>query len=248
MKTLSFAVVSLCLAAGVAFAQTNTMYSTTLSAAMLSTDQTATVVSTANMQGPNPQAAIPAATQVYIISPGNPRGEAAMVQVVINTTTIQLRRSAGGVRSGFPSGSLVLFGPPNWFRDYDPSGGCTLANTYITPWVNTTNGLEWLCSTVTSSWVPGFQNIAGDAAQVSATVASVAALLPSGPLFEVSGTVAITSISIPLGFVGGTFCMIPTGVFTLTATNNIAAASTAIVGKTLCETWDAGQAKFAASY
>ena len=42
--------------------------------------------------------------------------------------------------------------------------------------------------------------------------------------------------------------MIPTGIFTLTATNNIAVAATAIVGKLLCETWDLGQAKFIASY
>ncbi len=247
MKTLSL-VISLCLAGGVAFGQTNTMYSTTLTAAMLATDQTATVASTANMQGPAPQAINPAATEVYIIAPGNPRGETAMVQVVVNTTTIQLRRSAGGIRSGFPSGSLVLFGPPNWFRDFDPSGGCTLANTYITPWVNTLTGAQSLCSTVTSSWVPGFQSPAGDGFQVTATVASATALLPSGPLFDVSGTAAITSITLPLGFVGGEFCMIPTGIFTLTATNNIAVASTAIVGKLLCETWDLGQAKFIASY
>jgi hypothetical protein len=74
------------------------------------------------------------------------------------------------------------------------------------------------------------------------------ATLPSGPLFHVTGTNAITDWTIPIGFTGGTFCIIPDGAYTTTATNKIALASTGVVSKVQCWTYEAKLAKFFPSY
>jgi hypothetical protein len=80
-------------------------------------------------------------------------------------------------------------------------------------------------------------------------VASAAGLVtPSGPLFHITGTAAITGFNIPVGFTGGSFTVIPDGAFTTTTANNIAIASTAVVSKPLTFTFDAGTAKFYPSY
>jgi hypothetical protein len=244
MKRLFLAIALL--TASVAFGQVNLLTQTTASLAIAVTDQSINVASATGINAPNAGTGV-IGTQLYVISPGNPRGETMIVRSV-TSTTIGVRRGAAGVRSQFPSGSVILIGQPNWFYQFDPNGGCTLTATYVGPWVNTVTGSQSLCSTVSNTWVPSWNSPMGDGFSVTATVASAAALLPSGPLFDVSGTTAITSFTIPLGFASGTFCMVPTGIFTTTATNNIAVASTAVVGKILCETWDAGQAKFIASY
>jgi len=67
--------------------------------------------------------------------------------------------------------------------------------------------------------------------------------LPSGPLFHVTGTNAITGWTIPVGFAGGSFTVIPDAVFTWTAVGNIALAGTAVVSKALTFTYDGNAAK-----
>jgi hypothetical protein len=47
---------------------------------------------------------------------------------------------------------------------------------------------------------------------------------------------------------GAPFCIIPDGTFTTTATNNIALASTAVVNKLLCYTFDSTNKKYVPSY
>jgi len=248
MKRIYSLAFALCLTVGAAFGQLNTMYSTTTSTALLSTDSIINVTSATNMTAPSPASATPAGSQLYVIAAGNPRGESMYIQS-INGTAITVRRGVTGGRFAAPSGSLILFGPPNWFRAYDPSGGCTAANTYITPHVNTLTGAQWLCSTVTLTWVPSWGNPAGDSFGPTAAVASVAgATLPSGPLFHMTGTNAITSFTLPLGFVSGSFTVIPDAAFTATATANIGKASTAVVQRPLTYTYDSAAGLFYPSY
>jgi hypothetical protein len=230
----------------VATAQINTLTQTSTAAAVAATDKVVYVTSATNINAPSPQSGI-VASQIYVVAPGNQRGELMLVTSV-NGTAISVRRNASGAATSFPSGSMVLAGNPNWFYGYDPSGGCVAANTLVTPYVNTKTGNEWLCSTVTSSWVPGFGN---DAALdvTTAAVASAAGLVtPSGPLFHVTGTAAITGFNIPVGFAFGSFCAIPDGIFTTTATTNIALASTAVVSRVNCWTYDPATAKFYPGY
>jgi len=114
---------------------------------------------------------------------------------------------------------------------------------------------------VTGEVTPGFGNASPLNADVTTAVASVAgATLPSGPLFHVTGTNAITAwgSSTTAGAVGAgggssdaqgePFCVIPDAIFTTTATNNIALATTAVVNKLLCYAWDGTNKKYVPSY
>lgn len=245
---IAFAVATLAgLGALPAFAQINTLTATTLSAAVLSTDKVINVTSATNINAQNIQSGT-VGSELYVVAPGSPRGEVMLVTGV-SSTAISVRRTPGGAATGFPSGSLVLVGQPNWFYDYDPSGSCTTATVFASPWVNTRTGSQWLCSTITLSWVPGFANAYGESAQVTAAVASVAgATAVNGPLQHITGTNAITSFTMGAGWNGQGFCIIPDAAFTTTATNNIGKASTAVAQKTLCFTWDATNSVFDPAY
>jgi hypothetical protein len=186
----------------------------------------------------------------------------AMLVTGINGTSISVVRGASAtLGAAHISGAIVFVGRPDQFYALDPTGGCTATNTAVTPYINVKNGNQWLCSTVTNSWVPGFFNTASQTG-VTASVASAAGPVnPSGPLFHVTGSVlAITawgsSASAGLGSGGGSatstiganFCIIPDVAFTTTAGNNIAIGSTAVVSKTLCYTFDQTNKKYTPSY
>lgn len=248
MKTLYTFVLALCLTAGATFGQLNTITQTTTSAAALATDNIIYLTSVTGVNVPSPGAVNPSGSQLYVILPGNPRGESMLVQSVTGTA-VAVARGRSGVRAGIPSGAVVLIGYPNWFRGFDPGGSCVVSTTYVAPWINTKSGAQWLCSSITGSWVPSWGNPSGDAFTVTAAVASAAGLiLPSGPLFHVTGALAITGFTIPTGFAGGTFTIIPDGTFTTTTATNIALASTAVVNKPLTFTYDATNSKFVPSY
>lgn len=249
MKTLLRLSLLAGLAIASAFGQINTLTATTLSSAMLSTDKTIYVTSATNINAPNLQNNT-VGSQLFIVAPGQPRGLAVLVTSVSGTAIGIRVSSAGGANGGYPSGSVVLVGQPNYFFDKDPDGGCVTATTFVTPFVNVLTGQQWLCSTITLSWVPGWQNmLATSNAQVTAAVASVAgATAINGPLQHITGTNAITSFTMGPGWNGGGFCVIPDGAFTTTATNNIAKASTAVVNRTICWQWDATNSVFTPSY
>jgi hypothetical protein len=192
-------------------------------------------------------------------------GQEAMGVVSVNSSTLQvnvLRGYLGTKASPHPSGDMVLIGQfnllgSNMFFQQDPpfNGACISTAIPSTPWVNVMTGAQWLCSSVTGTWVPGWNNpLNGGAEKVTAAVASAAGLVtPSGPLFHITGTAAITGFNIPVGFDatpsgGGSFCAIPDGIFTTTAASNIALASTAVVNKMLCWQWDATNSKFVPTY
>lgn len=169
-------------------------------------------------------------------------------------------RGTAGTKS-FPhkTGASVFIGPALAFIAFDLSGSCTAGqgNFQYAPVFNANNGNEFLCSSVTSLVVSGFGNSTYYApVGVTTLVHSAAGLVtPSGPLFHVDGTAAITGFNIPVGLsvlgAGGqpAFCIIPDAAFTVTTANNVAAASTAVAGKTLCYTYDGNATKpFSPSY
>jgi hypothetical protein len=192
--------------------------------------------------------------KLYVINPETTKGE-LMDVIGVNGTQISVTRNAL-FRQAFVSGAYVVIGQsaaneaiglgPSFF-EYDPVGSVTAVNVPITPWINVTNGLQWLRS-VDGLWVPGFNNrTAGPG--VTATVASFAGfILPSGPLFHVTGAEAVTGFTLPVGFTGGSFSIIPDGTFTWTNANNIALGGTAVVNKTLTFTWSSQDGKFTPSY
>ena len=169
----------------------------------------------------------------------------------VDLTASVTRGYAGTRATGHLSGETVLVGPPNQFASNEPSGSCTATATVVTPVIDTSTGQQWLCSTVLNAWVPGFGNpgTSGVPVDVTAAVASAAGkVTPSGPLFHITGTAAITGFNIPTGYNGGPFCVIPDGIFTTTTANNIALASTAVVSRKLCYSYDGNSSKFYPTY
>jgi hypothetical protein len=241
-------------------AQQNTMLSTTTTAAINDSQNTLQVVSATGIlfsaNGVNQ-------TVLYI--------DRELMNVVnVTGTVITVARGAGGTRSSdHLSGALVIFGRPTWFAytqqsagnvasgrydTTDPAGSCVLANQPAQVYINVYDGLVWQCSNAATPnrWVPYFGNpgTPGTPIAISPTVASAAGVItPSGVLFHVSGTMAITGFTLPFGYHGGNFCVIPDGAFTWTTAGNIALAGTAVVNKTLCFSYDASAAKpFTPSY
>lgn len=170
---------------------------------------------------------------------------------VPNTATLQVP-----VQRGFNStqatphvsGTMVLVGAPFQFYAQDPTGAgvntsgyntCNSLAIQSTPYLNFTTGRQWLCSSVTGTWVPGWNNASFVDGIVASVIASVAGSTPiGGPVFEISGTNAITGFTLASGgaigfnstaFGGGCFMVIPTGVFTWTAAGNISVAGTSTV-------------------
>lgn len=188
-------------------------------------------------------------------------GEAMFVNQIINTTTISVTRGYNStLATPHISGTLVLFGAPNLFYTIEANGACSSTAILVTPYVNIRSGNQWLCSSISGQWVPGFFN-SQNPAGVTVAVASVAgATLPSGPLFHVTGALAITAwgSTTAIGALGAggsatsvtgaPFCIIPDAAYTTTATNNIAVASTGVINKVQCWTFDQTNKKYVPSY
>lgn len=222
----------------------NTITQTTLSAAMNIQQGYLSVVSATNIAAPT----FGFQQKVYIIDPNGTRGELMQVIGAANGTFVPVAR-LDMFRAAHASGSIVIIAPvdPTFgaFQGFDPVG--TPPSGVLSPWVNVVNGNQWLVG-VGNLWVPGFNNVS-QIRGLTAAVASAAGLItPSGPLFHVTGTAAITGFNIPVGFSGGKFSIIPDGVFTWTTANNIALAGTAVVGKELVFTYDSNTALFYPSY
>ncbi len=254
MKNLSKITIIGLLAALSASAQQNTLVQTSLSAAITKTQTSFAVNSATGINAPGFGAA---GSALYIVDIGQQLGEQVFV-TALSGTTVSVRRSGNNTAQAHASGAMVLVATsPNWLYSIDPWGSCTAASTYVTPYVNVVSGKQWLCSSITSSWVPGWGNTTTPA-QATLLVASVAGTtVVSGPLLHINGTNAITAFQPTVGWYGQGFCVVPDAAFTTTtggttvATTRVTAiaiASTAVANKTLCFTYDATNAKFTASY
>jgi hypothetical protein len=199
-------------------------------------------------------------------------GREAMGVFTVNTSLKSVgvfRGYLGTYASPHPSGDLVLisnvystnqaFGAnplPSGFFNVDPpqNGGCTTGNTPTTPWVNVLTGAQWLCSTISKTWVPGFNNPLSAVSSVPNTaVASASTILPTGPLFHLTGTTTVATITQPVGCnataVGYcSFTAICDGVCAWSAAGNINVASGVMVaGQSVTFIWDAVNSKWVPS-
>lgn len=86
--------------------------------------------------------------------------------------------------------------------------------------------------------------------QVAPTIASSTTIAPTKLISFISGTAAIQTITPTHNILatGGEITLIPTGIFTTTTAGNIALASTAVVGRALKMTYDAGTGMWYPSY
>jgi len=239
MKTKLF--LAIAIVAASAFGQT-ALTSTTITNAITVNQQTFAVASTSGITV--------GTTRLYILDKGGQgRGElTGLVTALPTTTSVTVSRGSQFRAAHVALSVAVIINSAQAIQNYDPVGSCTAANTLYTPWINQSNGNQWLCSTKTLAWVPGFNN-SFYPKNPTADVASAAGLVTvTSPLFHVTGTAAITGWTLPATFVGGTFCTIPDGAFTTTNATNIAIASTAVVGKLLCFTWSTADTKWYPTY
>lgn len=183
-------------------------------------------------------------TRLYVVDPGQLLGE-VMDVVSVSGNNVTVTR-APGQSVAHISGAMVLAGQPNQFQSYNPTGS---TNGPDTPWVNVLSGEQWLYSSILGCWVPGWGNPGNK--QVTALVASAAGpILPSGPIFHVNGTAAVTGWTLPVGnAIYAPFITIPDAVWTwTTGDGSIAIAGTAVVNRLIFWQRDGTNNKWVPSY
>ena len=220
--------------------------STTLSNAITATQSSFVLASVTNVATGN---------YLYVIDPARTEGELMGPVTAVNTSTgsVTVQRNGAVPRQNAHSaGAYVVIGPSAraFPLSNPPLGPVTAASeaANYTPWINAMTGEQWLFSTGSLSYVPGFNNPTSMRGQMPVLASAAGANLPPGPLFHVSGTAAVVTWTLPAGFSGGSFTVIPDGVFTWTSAGNIAIAGTAVVNRALTFFWDNVAGKFYPSY
>lgn len=225
----------------------NTLTQTTLSAAITAGQTTFSVASATNLSAPTNNFV----QKIYVLDPGTMQGELMSVLAVSGTqiTVSRLDQFKGAHKSG----AIVIINPidnsiADGFLGADPVTvpGVTPILTWV---INVVDGAQWLWSTVTSSWVPGFNNITAPPSPTVAVASVAGVITPSGPLFHVTGTNAITGFTRPNGLTSGVITIIPDAIFTwTTGDGSLGVAGTAVVAKALTFTYDFNAAKWYPSY
>lgn len=231
-------------------AQQNSIVQTSLSAAITVGQTKFAIASATGVNAPSFSSGL-AGSLLFVQDVGQRGGEVMQVQAISSTTVTVSRGLKGTKASAHASGAMVLVATiPDWFYTTDPLGSCVLASTYASPYVNITNGNQWICSAKTLTWTPGWGNASssGQALSATATASVAGATAIAGPFVEISGTNAITSFTMSTGWNGQNFCTYPTGAFTITATNNIAKAATAVADRALCFVYNSNSSKFSPQY
>ena len=193
----------------------------------------------------------------------------AMAVMSFNSTTLQVTVIRGFYSTQVlphAAGSMVLLGNLNQFstNTYSNAGAigtqygsnCITANTISSPYLDVQNGLQWLCSTVSQTWVPGFGNDVLLPGLTTSVAVVAGTTVPSGPYFHLTGSGAIVNFGIPLGCNANAvaanpgqcqFTAISDAGFTWTAAGNISIAGTGTIGHIFTFTWDSLNAKWVPS-
>lgn len=187
---------------------------TTLSAAIGSTDISFVLASVSNINTPNFQTATPlSATQQYI-----KMGDEMSLVTGVNTTTkvVNVIRGQLGTQAATHGASEeVLIGAPSDFPNFQPAQGVTVAKQ------NRTIG-------------------------IAAPVAAAATLVPTGPLFHVTGTTASSLVTLPSNWINASFTVIADAIWTWTSSTNSGgfaqAGTVTALGSTVTFTYDAATA------
>ena len=224
---------------------------TTLSAAILVNQTTFAVASTSNISAPTNNQF----QKIYVLDPGSTRGELMIVTGVPSSGVVTVSR-LDEFKAPHVSGAIVIIQAIDVtlepvFVERDPHT-VPITTPTQTMVLNVTNGRQWLYSSVTGTWVPGFNNTSAPLSPTAAITATAAVLpAPSGPLCHVaaSGTPAVTGITMPTGFTSGSITLIPDAAFTwTTGDGSIAVGGTAVQYKALTFTYDWNAAKWYPNY
>jgi hypothetical protein len=158
--------------------------------------------------------------------------------LVVNTGTAINARDGDPLRTAFTKLNTSISNAELNFIDLytnyvSATGLATTLSTYATL-ASVTNSVQSIVST----------------ASAATTIASATTIAPTNKITFISGTVQITTITVPASMAssGGQLTLIPTGAFTTATSGNIALGSTAVVSKTLIMTYDSGTNKWYPSY
>ncbi len=158
-----------------------------------------------------------------------------MKVTAITSTTVTVIRGVGTAATAHANATKVIAGTAAAFAQFDPIGGCTRTLLSYTPVVNTTTGTINDCTGASAAW-SNFTTNPGIGAVIASTAGVIA---PLAKVTHVSGTAAITGLTVPAGLApGNTLTLIPDGAFTYTTAGNISIIGTAVLNKALILTWD----------
>lgn len=119
-----------------AFAQTYTLTQTTTTAAIAVGD---TVLALTSVTGISAPTTLAVGTRLMI-------DQEIMDVKAISSLNVTVGRVPSR-NAAHVSGAIVYAGAPNLFYSVDPPlGACTLTSTFVTPWINNTNGNIWNCN------------------------------------------------------------------------------------------------------
>jgi hypothetical protein len=219
---------------------------TTLAAAVTAGATSITVASASNIKNPTGGFY----QKIYVIDPNQMKGE---LMTVLSFSGVQVQVSRLDAFKGpHLSGSIVVIADVDplgaRFYECNPIGSPATDPGFTTPYINVVTGEQWLYSSLSGGWVAGWNNPAAKGVTAALASGDTAAPTPSGPLFHMTGTSAVTSITIPVGFAGGSFTVISDAAWTWTLTNNIGCAGTAVAHEVVTFWYDSATAFFYASH
>lgn len=239
MKTTLKLFTLLAVITALAFGQTAAT-TTTISAAMTANQNTVTLASATGVS-------VQAGAGNQIITGLFIDKEFMRVTTLVSGTTYNVQRAQESTRQlPHASGATVWIGPllngpfvPTRPETSEVAGACTATASPYLPLIYLVSGHKYDCLGIAPAgqWVqtssPGYPIL-------GATVASPAGVLtPSGTVFTVSGTNAITGILVPNGWTPGmALYIIPSGAFTWTTATNIGLAGTAVANKLIIFVWN----------
>lgn len=212
---------------------------TTLSAAITVSQTTFAVASATNISAPTNNFY----QKIYVIDPGQTRGELMSVLAVSGTQITVSRLDE--YKAGHAANAIVLIANVDptipGFYDHDPDGAPASTPYFTTPWVNVTNGNQWLAAASGNIWVPGWNNPLPATSPTAVQTMPAGVATPGSRFFHTdTGTSATTGFARPVGCAGGSFTIIPGGAFTwTTGDGSIGVGGTAVVAKALTFTLDA---------
>lgn len=223
------------LLAALSFGQT-TLTTTTLSANITSSQTVFAVASATGITGAGTLGQY--TTMLYV-------GHELMGVRSVSGTNITVDRAKWAAPPGeasttaHKSGGTVWIGVPTAFVSVDPFGQCVrTALTYV-PVINTASGKKFDCLGLTTAGAVVETDRPGVPVLGAIVASSAGVMTPSGTAFHVSGTAAITGITVPAGWGSGmSLYIIPDAAFTWTTATNISLAGTAVANKLIIFTWD----------
>ena len=230
------------------------MTTTTLSAAVTTSQQTVTLASATGVNN--------ASRPISSSEIGAPTGASytllfvdkeAMAVNSINTTSLVatvIRGWNGTLQTPHVSGAKVWVGPSYAYGNFDPAGACQRSTLPYLPRVVPTTGNIWDCTGNTGVWA-SFAAFPGKMV-VGSQLTAAATLTLYAPIHHVTAsTVTISTISAAALPANGCVTLIPDAAMTGATTStggNIALATTFVANKALIMCYDATAAKWYPSY